>query len=197
MIAGADTMLDARLRVNEKVEVAQAVADLVDRTPRGKMPDVTEAFVDAEVSGDEADRAADDLVSRLEEVLTRSFRRVFLIAAGLALAAVIPAVAAAVLSTRDSHGTARARKRPGVPAWAGAATIAIVVAAMAGLLVAESRAGAADMGEVVEADACTSSPDPYPGDGLDPTLQRIALGALNGAACELDVSARAAGALAR
>ncbi len=31
-------------------------------------------------------------------------------------------------------------------------------------------------------------PDPYPGNGLDATVQRIALGGLNGAACELDVS---------
>ena len=188
VIAGADTLLDARLRVNEKVDVAQAVADLVDRTPRGKMPDVSEAFVDAEVSGEEAELAADDLVSRLEEVLTRSFRRVFLIAAGLALAAAVPAAAAAALSLRDSRDIVRARQRPGVRSWAGAAAVVTAVAATVGLLVAESRAGPAGMGEVVEADPCTASPDPYPGDGLDPTVQRIGLGALNGAACELGVS---------
>ncbi len=193
VIAGADTLLDARLRMNEKVEVAQAVADLVERTPRGKMPDVSEAFVDADVSGPEADRAAEDLVTRLEEVLTRSFRRVFLIAAGLALAAVVPAVAAVVLSLRDSAlrrvAERRAARRRSTACVVGVHTaIVLVVAATAGLLFAESRAGAADMGEVVEEDACTSSPDPYSGDGLDPTLQRIALGASNGAACELDVS---------
>lgn len=44
------------------------------------------------------------------------------------------------------------------------------------------------MGEVVEADPCTATADPYSGDGLDATLQRIALGALNGAACDLGVS---------
>jgi hypothetical protein len=198
VIAGADTMLDARLPVRDKIGVAQAVADLVDRTPRGQMPDVSVAFVDAEVEGAEADRAADDLVRRLEEVLTRAFRRVFLIAAALALAAIVPAVIASRLAvsrlaaepTGGEPATAAAergwRRRP--PAWVGATALVVIVALAGSLLVAASRAGARDMGEVVESDPCAASPDPYSGDGLDPTIQRIALGALNGAACELGVS---------
>ncbi len=188
VIAGADTMLDARLPVRDKVGVAQAVADLVDRTPRGKMPDVSEAFADAEVEGAEADRAAADLVARLEDVLTRSFRRVFLIAAAMALVALVPAVAASrVLRRRTGDVPARVQAT-GPPAWIGAAALGAVVALAAGLLIAEGRAGARAMGEVVEADPCTATADPYSGDGLDPTLQRIALGALNGAACDLGVS---------
>jgi hypothetical protein len=210
VIAGADTMLDARLAVRDKVGVAQAIADLVDHTPRGQMPDVSRAFVDAEVGGAEADRSADDLVRRLEEVLTRAFRRVFLVAAALALAAIVPAVAAsrraagparqaaATTPTGSGAGATGAatagtawmapqrHRRP--PVWIGATALVAIVALAGGLLVAASRAGARHTGEVVESDPCAASPDPYSGDGLDPTIQRIALGALNGAACELGVS---------
>jgi predicted MFS family arabinose efflux permease len=181
VIAGADTMLDTRLPVRDKIGVAQAVADLVERTPRGQMPDVSQAFVDAEVAGADADRASAELVRRLEDVLTRSFRRVFLVAASLALLAAVPAMAAAVTVAAPRSPARR-------PAWIGAAALGAVVAAAGGLVVAEARAGAGDIGEVVEADPCAASADPYSGDGLDPTLQRIALGALNGAACDLGVS---------
>ena len=37
-------------------------------------------------------------------------------------------------------------------------------------------------------DPCTAEPDQFPGDGLDASVQRIALSALNGAACELDTT---------
>ena len=54
-----------------------------------------------------------------------------------------------------------------------------------GLLGAELAAGARDVGEFVAEDPCTAPPDPYAGDGLDASIQRIALSTLNGAACEL------------
>jgi hypothetical protein len=53
------------------------------------------------------------------------------------------------------------------------------------LLGTEVAAGARDVGEFVDEDPCTAAPDPYPGDGLDASIQRIALSTLNGAACEL------------
>ena len=54
-----------------------------------------------------------------------------------------------------------------------------------GVVGVELAAGAANSGEFVAADPCTASPDSYSGGGLDGTVQRIALSALNGAACEL------------
>ncbi len=45
--------------------------------------------------------------------------------------------------------------------------------------------GGADTGEFVAEDPCTAEPDQFPGDGLDAAVQRIALSALNGAACDL------------
>jgi hypothetical protein len=73
-----------------------------------------------------------------------------------------------------------------------ALAVAIVlglVAATAGLLVVELRNGARTYAERTYADPCAEQPDPYPGEsGFDATLQRILLGTLNGAACELGVS---------
>src|SRR5207253_690936 len=72
--------------------------------------------------------------------------------------------------------------------WLGLAVSGAVAVAAIGLPVASWRAGGEDVGQYEEADACAPHPDPYSGNGLDPTLQRIALGALNGAACDLGLS---------
>jgi hypothetical protein len=68
-------------------------------------------------------------------------------------------------------------------AWALAALAAIGAAAVA-LIAAEFANGAADFGESTSRDACTARAE-YPGDGLDATVQRVVLGGLYGAACEL------------
>jgi hypothetical protein len=61
--------------------------------------------------------------------------------------------------------------------------------ALVGLLALELRAGAPDYGERTYVDPCTAPADPYPGvPGIDASLQRILLGTLNGAACDLGVS---------
>ena len=52
----------------------------------------------------------------------------------------------------------------------------------------EWKGGAQDFGRYEAADPCTAGPDTYPGKGLDNTVQRIALGGLNGAACDLGTS---------
>jgi hypothetical protein len=67
------------------------------------------------------------------------------------------------------------------------AALAALVAAAAALIVVELVNGAAEYGTVESADPCTVQED-FPGDGLDATLQRIALSGLNGAACELGVT---------
>jgi hypothetical protein len=59
-----------------------------------------------------------------------------------------------------------------------------LLASAAALLAIELANGAGSYGEVVQPDPCTATVD-YRGDGLDATLQRIALAGLNGAACEL------------
>ncbi len=54
------------------------------------------------------------------------------------------------------------------------------------LIAAEFRNGARDFGEREYVAPCDAPADPFPqGDGIDGTLQRIALSAINGAACDL------------
>jgi hypothetical protein len=67
-----------------------------------------------------------------------------------------------------------------------AALAALLVAAVV-LLAVELANGALDYGESTVADPCQPR-EPYPGDGFDATLQRIALDGLDGAACELETS---------
>jgi len=54
-----------------------------------------------------------------------------------------------------------------------------------GLLLVEQSSGAATFGSRRAGSPCTAPADPFPGDGLDATLQRIVLSGLNGAACDL------------
>ena len=66
------------------------------------------------------------------------------------------------------------------------ALLALLLAGVA-LVVVELANGAADAGELTVRDPCEPRP-PFPGQGLDATLQRIVLDGLDGAACELGAS---------
>ncbi|MDQ6797072.1 MAG: hypothetical protein M3011_03430 [Actinomycetota bacterium] len=68
---------------------------------------------------------------------------------------------------------------------------AVLCAGTGGLLVIERSSGAADYGPSHVASACTAPADPFPGAGLDATLQRIVLSGLNGAACDLGTTREA------
>ena len=63
------------------------------------------------------------------------------------------------------------------------ALAALLVAGVV-LIAVELSNGALDHGESTAADPCVDRP-PFPGDGFEATLQRIALDGLDGAACEL------------
>jgi hypothetical protein len=56
--------------------------------------------------------------------------------------------------------------------------------AAAALIGVELANGAAGYGETTAKEACTATSD-FPGEGLDPTIQRVVLSGLYGAACEL------------
>jgi hypothetical protein len=62
---------------------------------------------------------------------------------------------------------------------------AVLALAGATLIAVELGLGARDYGDVELEPACSASAPRLEGDGLDRTVQRIALSALNGAACEL------------
>jgi hypothetical protein len=64
------------------------------------------------------------------------------------------------------------------------AVLGALFAAAAALITIELVRGAPSYGAVEQEDPCTAV-EQFPGEGLDPTLQRIVLSGLNGAACEL------------
>ncbi|MCI0634776.1 MAG: hypothetical protein L0206_12795 [Actinobacteria bacterium] len=69
----------------------------------------------------------------------------------------------------------------------GLAALLALLLAGAALVAVELADGAADAGELAVRDPCEPRP-PFPGQGLDATLQRIVLDGLDGAACELGAS---------
>jgi hypothetical protein len=180
-LAGTASMLEAELPLREKIPVAWALRNEIESTPDGEVPDIDAVFEDQGADeSEELATARDDLVEIITAILTRAFRSSFFIAAALALVALIPIL----LVAARSRPTAAAR-RPSVGPIIAAG---LVTGAALGFVVAEWNRGAQDFGRYEAADPCTASPDAYAGDGIDATVQRIALGGLNGAACELGTS---------
>jgi hypothetical protein len=68
--------------------------------------------------------------------------------------------------------------------WIGIAALVVLFAGAGTLIGVELSRGAIDYGELEVADPCEPRP-PFPGEGLDATIQRIVLNGLDGAACEL------------
>jgi hypothetical protein len=179
-LAGTASMLEAELPLREKIPVAWALRNEIESTPDGEVPDIDAVFEDQGADDSAAlATARDDLVEIITSILTRAFRSSFLIAAALALVALIPIL---VVAARSRPTAAR---RPGLGPIIAAG---LVTGAAVGFVVAEWNRGAQDFGRYEAADPCTASPDAYQGDGIDATVQRIALGGLNGAACELGTS---------
>src|SRR5262249_15292609 len=117
----------------------------------------------------------DDVVHAIRDTITRTFRLAFLIAA------LFGAAAALVAIFLPSARTGRSADLVAL----GAGIMALVCL----LVVLEFRAGARDYGRRTYVDPCHSPADPYPqGSGIDGTLQRISLSAIDGAACKLGVS---------
>ena len=65
--------------------------------------------------------------------------------------------------------------------------LAALVVAVGVLIVVELALGALDFGETRIADACTTEAE-FEGGGIDGAIQRFALSAISGAACELGTS---------
>ncbi len=88
-------VLDAPLQPDSKIAVARALGDELT-SQQGRIPDLHHAFATLDLAPAErpaADRLERDLDSQLERAATRAFRDSFLIGAGLALLALLVAVA--------------------------------------------------------------------------------------------------------
>ena len=180
-------VLDSSVSLRTKVSLAFDLRDLVADAPRGEVPDPTVPFDKRGADTDANLRETrDGVVAAIRDTLTRGFRSSFLIAALFAVAA---ALAAALLRTtrvgaarrrraRDRGRDRRARRR-----------------AHRARSSAPARATFAQRDYV---DPCHAPADPFPqGTGIDGTLQRISLSAINGAACELGTGPRGADPVAR
>jgi MFS family permease len=176
--AGVATILDARIPVTTKVPLSLDLRDAIEATPRGRVPDLTAAFTERGADDEPALRATQaDLEAAIAEPLTRGFRPSFIVSALLGALAVIPAL---VVARRRDSADAAARAGPN-----GALAVGALVVAAAAFVTLELSQAARDFGEREYVAPCTAGPVAYPGDGLDPALQRIVLSGLNGAACEL------------
>ena len=178
-LGATQTMLLTELPLSDKLPVTWALREAIDNAPRGQVPDLAAEFDERGAeAGNAMALARDDLMDTVTDAVTRSFRPAFAIAALLAASAALPA--AVVARRRPRTGAAGAGRRR---TWS---TVGIGAVGVVGVvLVAGSFAAGADSGTFVADDPCRAEPDQFPGDGLDAAVQRIALSALNGAACDL------------
>jgi MFS family permease len=178
-LGATQTMLTTDLPLSDKVPVTWALRNAIEKAPRGQVPDLAAEFDARGAEGDNAmARARDDLTDTISDAITRSFRPAFALAAALAALAALPALL--VVGRRPTpHGRWVESRR--MSSVIGIGAIGVVAL---GLIAFEMRDGA-NTGEFVAEDPCTAAPDPFPGHGLDASIQRIALSTVNGAACEL------------
>jgi MFS family permease len=175
------TLLEAQVPLNDKVSVVWDLRTAIEGAPRGQMPDLAKVFNDHGARSNARLAAArDSLTGTISDAITRSFRPAFAVAAGLAALAAVPALAVALRRRRGHRARAAHRGRATALVVVGALGVTVV-----GLLATERAAGAATVGTFQAVDPCTASPETYGGSGIDGWAQRVALSALNGAACEL------------
>jgi predicted MFS family arabinose efflux permease len=87
--------LDGDAPIRQKVPIALELRDALDAAPKGEVPDLAEPFDRRGAAHDEKlRRVRDDLISTIEDAITRSFRSSFLLSALLALLALVPILAA-------------------------------------------------------------------------------------------------------
>ena len=169
--SGTALLLDADLPPRTKLELGTAIARRVDRAG-GRLPDVSPAFrsvTPPHGSGAEFTRLEAQLVDEVDRAATHAFSTVFLVAGGLALLAVVPIALAGGAPRRHARG--------------GAVALGGAVAACALVLGVQLASGGASYEPLPVADPCRPRPAPR-----TDRLQRIALSALDGAACRLQVT---------
>ena len=89
-------IIDGELPATTKIPLALDIRDVLDRAPRGEIPDLTAPFEERGASTDPDVRLVrDDLLTAIEQAITRGFRGSFLFCALLAALALVP-----VLSVR-------------------------------------------------------------------------------------------------
>jgi predicted MFS family arabinose efflux permease len=166
--SGTALILDAALSPQTKLALGAAIDERIDRAD-GRLPDLAPAFREV-TPPPEALREYAGLQRRLadevDKAATHAFSAVFLVAAALALLAVAPI------------GPPRPRR---------SAPVVAAAAASAGLVGAYLALGGAGYQPLEPADPCQARPVEQLR-ASDQIMERIALSALDGAACRLQVT---------
>jgi len=172
-LQGTSAVLDTRLEINTKLQLAFSLVPVLSRPARKGLP-----YFSAEVKRrriSEATGLGTRLDSIVEAALTRGFRRSYLATGLLGLLALIPFALALPVDPR-----LRRRRVLVAPALA--------LLAAASLIGAETARGAFSYGSKPRLYAACAERAPFPGHGLDAASQRIALKALDRVACHYDKS---------
>ncbi len=170
LLAGAQVVLEGNADLRQKVPIALDLRDALDEAKKGEIPDLARPF-------DERGAATDSGL--------RDMRDDLIIDAGERGHARFPVVVRPLRLARP------VRSDPGLAAEEGRMrplrVLAALLAAVGVLIVVELGMGALDFGETRIANACTTEAD-FEGGGIDGAIQRFALAAISGAACELGTS---------
>jgi hypothetical protein len=175
--SGTALILDAALSPQTKIALGAAIADEVERAD-GRLPDLAPAFraVTPPPEGRaEYRRLRADLAEELDKAATHAFSTVFLMAGALALLAIVPIG----LGAGPSSGV----RAP----WRRAVAPAVAAASSAGLVTAYLALGGATYEPLEVADPCEAKPVEQL-QAREQILERLALSALDGAACRLRVT---------
>jgi len=173
--SGTALILDARLSPQTKIALGEAIAERIEGAG-GRLPALGPAFnaVTPPPEGRaEYARLEQRLVEEVDKAATHAFSAVFLVAGALALLAAAPIAASA--PSRDGS-------------WRQGAAVAAAAAASAGLVGSYAALGGASYAPLEVADPCAARPVAQLRRQSDQLLERIALSALDGAACRLRVT---------
>jgi MFS family permease len=92
-LASAQVILDARVPLSTKVPLVIDLRDEILEAPKGRIPAIDEAFEENGVADDPRLAVVQtDLVTAVEDVITRAFRSSFLVAALFGVLAAVPAL---------------------------------------------------------------------------------------------------------
>lgn len=184
--AGLARVLDAPLPLTPKIDLARGLDRQIAQAGEQELPDLDRAFAGLDVPA--SDRAAvvrlrAGLEEELDRAATEAFSRSFLAAALIAL------LAAAAIAFAARRDPGRPRGEPGTNgsplASGGSLAVALpaAVTASALLVAVYVLLGGGGYGPTPVADPCAARERP----SVDRT-QRIALAALDGTACKLDIT---------
>ena len=171
LLAGAQVVLEGDADLRLKVPIALDLRDALDEAKQGEIPDLARPF--DERGADDDDGPARDARRPHHDARERRHARLPVVLRPLRAARARRA--GACVAAQESDVTRPVR------------VLAALLVAVGVLIVAELAAGALDFGETRIADACTTEAN-FEGGGIDGAIQRFALSAISGAACELDTS---------